>query len=66
MCEGDSSENLKVSEEGGGGGAPGARADIHLQHMVTLWETCSGAGSWQDHGGLTVKLILEQVCWLDL
>ncbi|GAB0184492.1 epimerase family protein SDR39U1 [Grus japonensis] len=32
-CERNNSADTKVSEEGGGGGAPGARADIPLQPM---------------------------------
>jgi len=37
FAAGERSENsadIKVSEEGGGGGAPGATAEIHLQPMV--------------------------------
>ena len=32
-CERNNSADTKVSEEGGGGGAPGARAEIPLQPM---------------------------------
>ena len=34
ICERNNSADTKVSEEGGGGGAPGARAEIPLQPMV--------------------------------
>ncbi|CAM9233957.1 unnamed protein product, partial [Bubo scandiacus] len=34
MCESNSSADTKVSEEGGGGGAPGAGAEIPLQPVV--------------------------------
>ena len=33
-CERNNSADTKVSEEGGGGGAPGTRAEIPLQPMV--------------------------------
>ncbi|GAB0208689.1 acid sphingomyelinase-like phosphodiesterase 3b [Grus japonensis] len=33
-CERNNCADTKVSEEGGGGGTPGARADIPLQPMV--------------------------------
>ena len=32
-CESNNSADTKVREEGGGGGAPGARAEIPLQPM---------------------------------
>jgi len=31
LCERNNSADTRVSEEGEGGGAPGARAEIHLQ-----------------------------------
>ena len=34
ICERNNSADTKVSEEGGGGGAPGARAEIPLQLVV--------------------------------
>ena len=34
ICERNHSAGTKVREEGGGGGAPGARAEIPLQPMV--------------------------------
>ncbi|CAM9267070.1 unnamed protein product [Bubo scandiacus] len=34
MCERNNSADTKISEEGGGGGAPGARAEIPLQPLV--------------------------------
>ena len=34
ICERNNSADTKVSEEGGGGGAPGAGAEIPLQPMV--------------------------------
>ncbi|KAK4811167.1 hypothetical protein QYF61_019798 [Mycteria americana] len=34
LCERNNSADTKVSEEGGGGGAPGARAEIPLQPVV--------------------------------
>ena len=34
ICERNNSADTKVSEEGGGGGAPGARAEIPLQPVV--------------------------------
>ncbi|KAK4815981.1 hypothetical protein QYF61_010849 [Mycteria americana] len=34
LCERNNSADTKVSEGGGGGGAPGARAEIPLQHVV--------------------------------
>ena len=34
ICERNNSADTKVSEEGGGGGAPGTRAEIPLQPVV--------------------------------
>ncbi|KAK4810783.1 hypothetical protein QYF61_008755 [Mycteria americana] len=34
ICERNNSADIKVSEEGGGGGAPGARPEIALQPVV--------------------------------
>ena len=34
ICERNNSADTKVREEGGGGGAPGARAEIPLQSVV--------------------------------
>ena len=34
ICERNNSADTKVSEEGGGGGAPGAGAEIPLQPVV--------------------------------
>ena len=34
ICERNNSADTEVGEEGGGGGAPGARAEIPLQPMV--------------------------------
>ncbi|KAK4810890.1 hypothetical protein QYF61_013298 [Mycteria americana] len=38
-CERNSYADTKVNEEGGGGGAPGARAEIPLQPMVKTMVT---------------------------
>ena len=53
-CERNNSADTKVREEGGGGGAPGARAETPLQPLERphgsrfpdrncgLWRTCTG------------------------
>ena len=44
-CERNKSADTKVSEEGGGGGAPGAGAGGCPKEAVTPWEARAGAGS---------------------
>jgi len=44
MCERNNSADTEVSEEGGGGGAPGARAEIPLQ-LVEVHGGADGGGA---------------------
>jgi len=56
LCGRNNSADTKASEEGRGGGAPGAGAGVPLQPVeqtmvrqaVTPWRARARAGSWQD------------------
>ncbi|KAK4807043.1 hypothetical protein QYF61_018384 [Mycteria americana] len=78
ICERNNYADTKVSEEGGGGGAPGTGAEIPLQPMVktmleqvdvpkgglvTPWRTHAAAASWQDLWARGGPM-LEQCCGL--
>ena len=54
-CERNNSADTKVSEEGGGGGAPGARAEIPLQPVVqTMVMQVVSLRPMEDHGGVAI------------
>ena len=68
ICERNNSADTKVSEEGGGGGAPGARAEIPLQPMgKTMVRQAVPLQPMEVHGGADIHLqpmedpMLEQV-----
>ncbi|GAB0182848.1 AN1-type zinc finger protein 5-like [Grus japonensis] len=68
ICERNNSADTKVSDEGGGGGAPGTRAEIPLQTMVkTIVKQDVSLSSTEVHGGADIHLrpvedpMLEQV-----
>ena len=67
-CEKNNSADTKISEEGGGGGAPGARAEIPLQPMVkTMVRQAVPLQPMEVNGGADIHLqpvedpTLEQV-----
>ena len=54
-CERNNSAGTRVSEEGGGGGAPGARAEIPLQPVVqTMVMQVVSLRPMEDHGGVAI------------
>ena len=56
-CERNNSADTKVSEEGGGGGAPGAGAEIPLQPMVkTMVRQAVPLQPMEVHGGADIHL----------
>ena len=56
-CERNSSADTKVSEEGGGGGAPGAGAEIPLQPIVkTMVRQAVPLQPMEVHGGADIHL----------
>ncbi|GAB0187143.1 hypothetical protein GRJ2_001179600 [Grus japonensis] len=60
ICERNSSADTKVGEEGGGGHAPGTRAEIPLQPLEkTMVRQAVPLQPMEDDGGLSVK-IMEQ------
>ncbi|CAM9181305.1 unnamed protein product, partial [Bubo scandiacus] len=67
MCERNNSADTKVNEGGGGGGAPGARAEIPLQPMVQPMVRQLCPVPMELHGGADLHLqpmedpTLEQV-----
>ncbi|OPJ90406.1 hypothetical protein AV530_009191 [Patagioenas fasciata monilis] len=68
ICERNNSANAKVSEEGRGGGAPGAGAEIPLQPMLkTMVRQAVPLQPMEVHGGADIHLqpvedlMLEQV-----
>ena len=57
ICERNSSADTKVSEEGEGGGAPGAGAEIPLQPMVkTMVRQAVPLQPMEVHGGADIHL----------
>ena len=57
ICESNSSADTKVREEGGGGGAPGARAEIPLQPMVkTMVRQAVPLQPMEVHSGADIHL----------
>ena len=67
-CERNNSADTKVSEEGGGGGAPGATAEIPLQPVVkSMVRQAVPLQPMEVHGGADIHLqpmedpTLEQV-----
>ena len=68
ICERNNSADTKVSEEGGGGGAPGAGAEIPLQPVgKTMVRQAVPLQPMEVHGGADIHLqpmedlTLEQV-----
>ncbi|PKU41741.1 protein pxr1-like [Limosa lapponica baueri] len=68
MCESDNSADTKVSEEGGGGCAPGPGAEIPLQPLVKIMvRQVVTLQPMEVHGGAEIYLLpmenptLEQV-----
>ncbi|NXL08435.1 RETR1 regulator, partial [Mesembrinibis cayennensis] len=60
-CERNNPADTKVSEEGGGGGAPGARAEISLQPMVkTMVRQAVPLQPMEVHGGADLHLQLVE------
>ena len=56
-CERNNSADTKVSEEGGGGGAPGAGAEIPLQPVVkTMVRQAVPLQPMEVHGGADIHL----------
>ena len=56
-CERNNSEDTKVSEEGGGGGAPGTGAEIPLQPVVkTMVRQAVPLQPMEVHGGADIHL----------
>ncbi|GAB0207243.1 EH domain-containing protein 4 [Grus japonensis] len=56
-CERNNSADTKVSAEGGGGGAPGARAEIPLQPVVkTMVKQAVPLQPMEDDGGAYIQL----------
>ena len=54
-CESNNSADTKVSEAGGEGGAPGAAAEIPLQHVVkTMVTQVVPVQPMQVHGGADI------------
>ena len=67
-CKRNNPADTKVSEEGGGGGAPGARVEIPLQPVVkTMVRQVVPLQPMEVHGGADIHLqsvedpMLEQV-----
>ena len=57
ICERNNSADTKVSEEGGGGGAPGTRAEIPLQPLVkTMVRQAVSLQPMEVHGGADIHL----------
>ena len=57
ICERNNSADTKVSEEGGGGGAPGTRAEIPLQPLVkTMVMQVVPLQPMEVHGGADIHL----------
>ena len=57
ICERNNSADTKVSEGGGGGGAPGARAEIPLQPLVkTMVRQAVPLQPMEVHGGADTHL----------
>ena len=57
ICERNNSAGTKVSEEGGGGGAPGAGAEIPLQPVVkTMVRQAVPLQPMEVHGGADIHL----------
>jgi len=57
ICERNNSADTKVSEEGGGGGAPGAGAEIPLQPVVKIMMRQAVAlQPMKVHGGADIHL----------
>ena len=57
ICERNNSADTKVSKEGGGGGAPGAGAEIPLQPMVkTMVRQAVPLQPMDVHGGADIHL----------
>jgi len=57
ICERNNSADTKVSKEGGGGDAPGAKAELPLQPMInTMMRQVVSLQSMEVHGGADVHL----------
>ena len=57
LCESNNSADTKAREEGGGGGAPGAGAEIPLQPMVkTMVRQAVPLQPMEVHGGADIHL----------
>ena len=57
ICERNNSADTEVGEEGGGGGAPGTRAEIPLQPMVkTMVRQAVPLQPVEVHGGVDIPL----------
>ena len=67
QCERNSPADTRVSEEGGGGGAPGVRKEIPLQPEETMVRQAVPLQSMEAHSGADLHLqpvqdsTLEQV-----
>ena len=61
ICERKDSADTKVSEEGGGGGAPGTRAEIPLQPVVkTMVRQAVPLQPMEVNGGADIHLQPEE------
>ena len=65
ICERNNPADTKVSEEGGGGGAPGARAEIPLQPVVkTMVRQAVPLQPMEVHGGADIHLHPRWSRWM--